>query len=472
MTVRMSSFRISVLVVAIACFGLAAPASAIPVRELPGLASITFYERTGGLAPTPYVFTVNGPQLTTRRASPLSGANHDIPGATSEYYDVYYSDVDGNFDIDGEYLTISGVFQAGFPLGGGWNLAEMALNFEGGPSEFGRYVASFVALGDNAAEPDGNVELSVDGDLQTHTTMGNTVGAGPEERLRITLGFVASYDPANFLARKAKTASGGERFYKFGPLAVETPLSAGNVDVLKFEGLLVPAARDGEAVSDANTSLAAYKVKASKGAPKPSAPGKVEVSDACGSQLLDVGVAARLLVPSDIETDEGAEVPVEARHNLDQYLCFAAKTARKDAEGNKLEPLPKGIQADVEDVFGSARYDLKKVTALCLPTTLAGDPVVLAGPDKTLPVPVAAASVRNPGSALLCYQSKLATSFIEQGACGPLVAGDEGEKFDPRQEKPAKQPDLSAADLLRTSSVDAGNIGDFCVPATVGGGGD
>lgn len=162
-----------------------------PVRMIPGLISITFYERSGGDAPTPYTFAVDGPELTAILPDPLTDASRDIKGVDTEFYDVYYSDQDGVFDIDGRYLTISGQFQYALPAGGGLNLADIALEFEGAPTEFGNHVASFVALGDNAAPE--TVELTIDGDLQTHTTMGNTVGA--TERLRVTLGFESSSGP-------------------------------------------------------------------------------------------------------------------------------------------------------------------------------------------------------------------------------------------------------------------------------------
>ncbi|MCX4240816.1 hypothetical protein [Paraliomyxa miuraensis] len=164
-----------------------------PVRMLPGLVSITFYERTGGAAPDAFTFTVDGPELTVRLADPLSVGNFDIDGATGEFYDVYYSDQDGNFELDGRYLTISGTFGQALPAGGGLNLAEIGLDFEDATTEFGNYVASHVILGDNAAQPDGNVDNAIDGDLQTHTTMGNTVGTN--ERLRVTLGFLSSSGP-------------------------------------------------------------------------------------------------------------------------------------------------------------------------------------------------------------------------------------------------------------------------------------
>jgi hypothetical protein len=162
-----------------------------PVRMIPGLVSITFYERSGGDAPTPYTFAVDGPELSAQLPDPLSDASHDIIGVTSEFYDVYYSDIDGVFDLDGRYLTISGQFAYGLPAGGGLNLAEIGLDYEGMPTEFGNYVASFVALGDNAAPR--TVGNTIDGDLQTHTTMGNTIGA--TERLRVTLGFESSSGP-------------------------------------------------------------------------------------------------------------------------------------------------------------------------------------------------------------------------------------------------------------------------------------
>lgn len=159
-----------------------------PVRMIPGLKSITFWERTGGTEPTPYEFAVDGPQLTVRAPDPLEPSTADIMGASTEYYDVYYSNEDGTFNLDGSYLTISGSFLQTLPAGGGLNLAEIGLNYEGASTEYGNYVASFAALGDNAA-PD-TVPNCIDGDLQTHTTMGNTVGS--DQRLRLTLGFKSS----------------------------------------------------------------------------------------------------------------------------------------------------------------------------------------------------------------------------------------------------------------------------------------
>lgn len=162
---------------------------AIPVRKIPGLVSITYYETSGTVSS--YKFDVNGPEMSAKLAT-VDETTHDIKGVDTEFYDVYYSDENGNFDIDGAYLTIAGVFGYALPAGGGLNLAEISLDYSGKPAEFGNYVASAVYLGDNQSA--GSAALAIDGKLETCSTMGNTVGSGGKE-LRVTLGFASSSGP-------------------------------------------------------------------------------------------------------------------------------------------------------------------------------------------------------------------------------------------------------------------------------------
>jgi hypothetical protein len=162
----------------------------IPVHDIPGLKSITFYETTGMV--TEYTFTVLGPELNNQLADPLSMANRDIQGTSVEFYDVYYSEEDGTFNPDGSYLTIAGSFGAKLPAGGGLNLAEISLNYEDNSVEYGSFLASFLGLGDNYAP--GSEPNAIDGKLETHTTMGNNVDE-PNKRLRVTLGFKSSLMP-------------------------------------------------------------------------------------------------------------------------------------------------------------------------------------------------------------------------------------------------------------------------------------
>ncbi|WAS91962.1 hypothetical protein [Nannocystis punicea] len=166
------------------------PEMPIPVKDIPGLMSITFYESTSGVMQ--YTFLIDGPELNNLLPDPLSNANRDIEGTSVEFYDVYYSDVDGVFDPLGSYLTIAGSFGAKLPAGGGLNLAEISLNFDDNVFEFGSFLASYVGLGDNyimGSEPN-----AIDNNLDTHTTMGNTVDT-PGQRLRVTLGFKSSLMP-------------------------------------------------------------------------------------------------------------------------------------------------------------------------------------------------------------------------------------------------------------------------------------
>ena len=96
------------------------------------------------------------------------------------------------------------MFLQPLPAGGGLNLAEIGLDFSGTPTEYGNYVASFVALGDNAIP--GSVGNAIDGDLQTHTTMGSTLGQSG--RLRVTLGFLSSSGPVPEPAAGGLAAAG------------------------------------------------------------------------------------------------------------------------------------------------------------------------------------------------------------------------------------------------------------------------
>lgn len=190
---RMGFGKASVLFAGLAITALPGTGRAVPVRSIPNLASITFWEATGP-SPTSSTFGIASAELTTRLADPLSSSNQDITGVPGlEFYDVFYSDADGTFNLDGEFLTIEGVYPLPLPAGGGLNLAEIGLNFSGGPpTEFGNFVASFVALGNNAIP--GDVGNAIDGDLQTWTTMGNTQDTS--ERLRVTLGFLSSSGPS------------------------------------------------------------------------------------------------------------------------------------------------------------------------------------------------------------------------------------------------------------------------------------
>lgn len=159
-----------------------------PIRLIPNLQSITFWERTGGIKPDARTFSANDARLSTRLSDKLLVSRPDFGTRADEFYDVFYSNADGSINIDGEYITIECVFFAGLPKGGGLNIAEVTLNYENKPIEYAKVVASFVVLGDNALRK--SVRKATDGKLQTASTLGNT--SGQSRRLRLTLGFLSS----------------------------------------------------------------------------------------------------------------------------------------------------------------------------------------------------------------------------------------------------------------------------------------
>ena len=169
-------------------------ASAVPLRELPQLSSITFWERTASDPNTgffQYTFDTNSSALLERLPT-LSANQNDFEGVVGrELYDVFYSDADGTADANGEYVTIEAVYDAASPAGGGLNISEVVFNFAGAPARNADFLASFHGLGDNYIA--GSEEYAIDGNLQTHTTMGSNIGTN--DRMRITVGLNAKDQP-------------------------------------------------------------------------------------------------------------------------------------------------------------------------------------------------------------------------------------------------------------------------------------
>jgi len=156
----------------------------IPIKDIPGLTSITFWESTFA-APTQHTFATDGPELKTRLSGPLKTGNSDfesLPGMES--YDVFYSNWNGAPNPKGWFITIEADMDVGAPSGGGLNIARVDFN---GTGQSADSVASFVALGNNAMPNDVGKAVDLDPNVLTDTTMGNTMGQ--TQRVRITVGF-------------------------------------------------------------------------------------------------------------------------------------------------------------------------------------------------------------------------------------------------------------------------------------------
>lgn len=64
-----------------------------PIRQIPGLQSLTLWERTGA-APVANTFPVSSTQLVAR-LNTLGFGSRDFTAASLEFYDVFYSDANG-----------------------------------------------------------------------------------------------------------------------------------------------------------------------------------------------------------------------------------------------------------------------------------------------------------------------------------------------------------------------------------------
>jgi hypothetical protein len=182
----MERIGISVVMVVIHCFCIFVVAE--PIRELEGLESISFFEKTGGL----HIHTIDvNNQILLTRLPFLNSSSYDFKGTQTEYYDVFYSDVDGDPNQHGEYVTIETSFQYALPYGGGLNISEIGLNFSDENTELANHVSHFRVLGDNGQRL--SVPYSVDGDMATYTEMGNNIGESIPLSLTVTFPSIMTF---------------------------------------------------------------------------------------------------------------------------------------------------------------------------------------------------------------------------------------------------------------------------------------
>ena len=152
----------------------------------PGLTGVRFWEKTG-LIPVAFTFAKNSAEMTNQiGVGSLGPTNDDFNQLPSENYDVFYSDANGAFNLNGNHVTVEAVFPAALPSGGGLNLAAVDLVF-GSSTLRADILSSFVGLGNNYIP--GSELLAVDADTPvpfTATTMGSTI-TPPAQHLRVTV---------------------------------------------------------------------------------------------------------------------------------------------------------------------------------------------------------------------------------------------------------------------------------------------
>jgi hypothetical protein len=194
MTIK-NATRVTVLAACVLALSYSSPAGA-SVMGYPNLVGIRFWEFSGG--PNIHTYAPASLQMTTQLGV-LNVINNDFSGAPAEVYDVFYSDANGNFNLNGNFVTV----EARFPgqSGGGLNIGAVDLLVGTTPPLMvcrADILASSVGMGANyilgseafAADPADVTPVPA-----TFTTMGNT--AGVPGRLRVTVGWTKIPEPAS-----------------------------------------------------------------------------------------------------------------------------------------------------------------------------------------------------------------------------------------------------------------------------------
>ncbi len=270
-------------------------------------------------------------------------------------------------------------------------------------------------------------------------------------------------DLDDFVFYSTKTTKGTPKLNPFGAVALTDALASVGYDVKAVVGLGLPADKNGGGFFDSVTHLARYTIKGHKPAPKFQKIPDVVITTECGNLVITVQKPDSLLVPVNEDPTTPPAPPDPQTSEVDHFLCYKAKAQKKRTNGTPVAVLPKGVQVDAVDHFQSRRYDVKKITRLCVPVATSGQPVVL----KTgTPVPITDATVRHPASQLVCYKIKRATKTIAQTTCGPTDPKAKGTKIVPPQPKHQKRIGLLVDGAIGSASVDTKTELELCAPVT------
>ena len=290
-------------------------------------------------------------------------------------------------------------------------------------------------------------------------------GGQPSSPLIVIPGTFAPLTAAvldDFVFYQAKISKGAPKLEAFGPVELDDLFERAAYDVTGIAALGVPAGKNGAGTFDATTHLASYRFKRRKSSGKFVKLPDAAIRNACGNLLVTLVKPDTLLVP--VKNDPTI-APDPATSQVDHFVCYKAKAQKKRTfDGTPVSVLPKGVQVEATDHFQTRRYDLKKITRVCLPVDKSGTPSVL---KTEAPKPIAPSPIRHAESTLVCYQAKLAKSTIAQNGCGPLMAKDKGAKLVPPQATHGKQPALPITGQLGSAALDTVKEVEVCVPQAV-----
>jgi hypothetical protein len=167
-------FMKSIYILALSLLAIA-PLSAAPIRTLPNLTSVFIWEAT-----TTNNFYSFAPNVGVNVQGNLPV---DVLSGANEEYDLFYSNANGTFNLDGEYLTVVCNFTGAGQIG--CNISAIGLSFSSGPDILFNTITN-IRTGFNYTA--GSENFMIDNDLETPGSLGNNSDAPP---LSVTFGITA-----------------------------------------------------------------------------------------------------------------------------------------------------------------------------------------------------------------------------------------------------------------------------------------
>lgn len=150
-----------------------------PIRTNPAFDEVLIFEGSGGVLQNS--FATSSSALANELVGNLNASNRDFAGLATEHYDIFYSNSDGTFNLDGEFITIQAMYSGS---SSGLNVNDVQLRLGSNFVQRATSVSAFVPGATNFIA--GNLNNAIDTDTNTGTAMG--VNA-PNTRMSITLGF-------------------------------------------------------------------------------------------------------------------------------------------------------------------------------------------------------------------------------------------------------------------------------------------
>jgi len=268
-----------------------------------------------------------------------------------------------------------------------------------------------------------------------------------------------------FLLYQSRRATGAPRFYGFAPLTAVDPWREADFKVLKLDRVGAPSLFG----SDPETYVREYRMRQERSTPRFTTIRDVRVQSRCGVRHVDLRRPEALLLPAAAAMGMAVSAPAVEDHSLENFLCYKAKDLRRLSDGTKVDKHPVRSQIELADAWGAAprRYDLTKVTRLCAPAALSGDPVLTGGPERGSPKPIVASEVRVPAAHLVCYAARLSKKNIAQAGCAPIDPKDRGITIVPAQIAHPRRDGLHSADAFASTISSTTKAKEICLPALV-----